>query len=263
MALYGIEAKYDSYIYRVFQSICDYYHYNLIKGCKKEDILELKDSKDTKKLYFVESLKNNNFLGVASINYQNTIMLTEVISLAYRFLEELGLPNLMVKIYFDDKKVFDYLNYLDVDYEICPKNEYASFEILSDKTILAKGTNKDGLSICLIDTKELIENLKKLDNLKDEKGIDIYVTAESMEEKLTAVRLVQDLRWSEIITELNYKDEPLEEQLKEANHLHARIIILLHNEDLQKGLLTVKDNLTGEEKKVDENEILDYIMSIL
>ena len=36
-----------------------------------------------------------------------------------------------------------------------------------------------------------------------------------------------------------------------------------NNEDLQKGLLTVKDNLTGEEKKVDENEILDYIMSIL
>ena len=41
------------------------------------------------------------------------------------------------------------------------------------------------------------------------------------------------------------------------------MVILLNNEDLQKGMITVKDNLTKEETKVDESEILDYIISNL
>ena len=62
---------------------------------------------------------------------------------------------------------------------------------------------------------------------------------------------------------MNYQEEDVEEQIKEANNLNARMIIKLDNEDLKKGLMVVEDNLTKEETKVDESEILDYIISNL
>ena len=99
--------------------------------------------------------------------------------------------------------------------------------------------------------------------MKTEKRVDIYITATSEEEKLTAIRLIQDIRWSEITAEMDYLEKNLDEQLNEADKLNARMVILLNNEDLQKGMITVKDNLTKEETKVDESEILDYIISNL
>ena len=53
----------------------------------------------------------------------------------------------------------------------------------------------------------------------------------------------------------------LKSQFKEADRLHAELLIILNSEDLNKGLINVKDNLTKEETKVDENEIIDYIVS--
>ena len=58
-------------------------------------------------------------------------------------------------------------------------------------------------------------------------------------------------------------DKGLKAQFKQADRYHARMLIILNSEDLQKGIITVKDNLTKEETKVDENEILDYIISNL
>ena len=99
--------------------------------------------------------------------------------------------------------------------------------------------------------------------MKDEKRVDVYLVATTEEEKLTAVRLIQDIRWSEITAEMDYLEKSLEEKLNEANKLSARMVILLNEEDLKKGMITVKDNLTKEETKVDESEILDYIISNL
>jgi len=40
-------------------------------------------------------------------------------------------------------------------------------------------------------------------------------------------------------------------------------LVILNNEDLQKGLITVKDNILNEEFKIDEFEIIDYFLSNL
>ena len=39
------------------------------------------------------------------------------------------------------------------------------------------------------------------------------------------------------------------------------MLIILNSEELNKGIMTVKDNATHEEVKIDEAEILDYIIS--
>ena len=186
------------------------------------------------------------------------------------------------------QELLTYLSLLDVDYEIDPNivrgldyYNHTVFEIVADfdhlgnaSTLCGGGrynnlvANLDGPDTpgigfaCGVD--RLIMVLQELNQeRKVENSIDVYVMAVNKEEKLTALRLVQDLRWSEIKTDMDMLDRGLKAQFRQADRLHARMLIILNSEDLQKGIITVKDNLTKEETKVDESEILDYIISNL
>ena len=185
-------------------------------------------------------------------------------------------------------KVLEYLTYLDVDYEVDASivrgldyYNHTVFELVADipslgsATTVCAGGRYNNLVTFLggPDTPgigfasgvdRLIHVLQEINSEKEiEPAIDVYVMAVNEEEKLTALRLVQDLRWSEVKCEMDTLDKGLKAQFKQADRYNARTLIILNSEDLQKGIITVKDNLTKEETKVDESEILDYIISNL
>lgn len=89
--------------------------------------------------------------------------------------------------------------------------------------------------------------------------ITAYIMAISDEEKYQAVKLANILRLNEISTEICPNDLSLKSQFKLADKLEASFLIILNDEDLQKGLITIKDNYTKDEEKVDENDIVDYL----
>ena len=295
-------------------------------------------------------------IGVEVLGSDSAIIDAEVISLAYRTLEEMGIDNITVKIntlgdsksrenyrsalikylephlnelcevcqkrfktnplrildckvdkdseilknapsimdYLNEesrirfKKVLEYLEYLDIDYEIDTNivrgldyYNHTVFELVADLNELGNastlcgggrynnlvsnlgGPETPGIGFaCGVDRLMIV--LQELNKEKEIKNtIDVYVMAINEEEKITALRLVQDLRWSEIKTEMDTLNRGLKAQFKQADRLNARLLVILNSEDLQKGMITVKDNLTKEETKVDENEILDYIISNL
>lgn len=186
------------------------------------------------------------------------------------------------------EKVLEYLRLLDVDYEIDPNivrgldyYNHTVFELVTNMESLGSantlcaggrynnlvsylgGENTPGIGFAS-GVDRLMTILKEINkDRKIENNIDVYVMAVNPEERLTAVRLVQDLRWSEVKTEMDTLNKGLKAQFKQADRLNTRTLIILNSEDLQKGLITVKDNLTKEEVKVDEGEILDYIISNL
>ena len=295
-------------------------------------------------------------IGVEALGSDSPMMDAEVISLAYRLLEEMGIEEVTVKIntlgdsasreayrnalvnylephihelcedcqkrfstnplrildckvdkdsevlknapsileYLNEEsktrfdRVLEYLEYLDVDYEIDPNivrgldyYNHTVFELVADLDILGSATtlcaggrynnlvsflggpDTPGIGFASgID--RLIMVLKELNKEKElDRGVDVYVMAVNEEEKLTAMRLVQDLRWCEVKCDMDMLDRSLKAQFKQADRLNARILVILNSEDLQKGLITVKDNITKEESKIDENEILYYIISNL
>lgn len=270
--IYGMTAKYYNYISKVFGTVCEYYNYELVNPATKEIEKEIEKLKsEPSKFYYNEQ----EIMGITSIGFTSRMIDAEVISLAYRYLEELGISDLIIKIDTKETQLLEYLNYLDVDYEqndkmgvFLGKDSLMAFEIIAEianeEIVLCSGirTNNNIVSLS-IPTDPIVELLKSISSFKAEKMIDVYITATSEEEKLTAIRLIQDVRWSEITAEMDYLERDLEEQLNEADKLNARMIVLLNNEDLQKGIIIVKDNLTKEETKVDESEILDYIISNL
>ena len=83
--------------------------------------------------------------------------------------------------------------------------------------------------------------------------LDVIIMASTLEEKVKALTLIQDLRWSDTKCEFTPKDTDIK----------SRFLITINEEDLKKGLLKVKDNVTNEITEVDENEIIDYIISNL
>jgi hypothetical protein len=45
--------------------------------------------------------------------------------------------------------------------------------------------------------------------------------------------------------------------------LNAKQLIILNTDDLNRGMVTIKDNLIKEETKVDEQEIVEYLLGVL
>ncbi len=201
-------------------------------------------------------------------------------------------PSILDYLNPDSKKRFDtvleYLMELDVDYEVDPNivrgldyYDHTVFEFVSDMkelgnaNVLGAGGRYNGLVealdgpatpcvgfACGIDRLMIILKELNKDKLVND-SIDVYVLAVNEEERRTAIKLAQDLRWCEVKTEMDTLDRGLKAQFKQADRLGARTLVILNSEDLQKGVIAVKDNLTKEETKIDENEILDYIISNL
>ena len=93
--------------------------------------------------------------------------------------------------------------------------------------------------------------------------IDVYIMSISEEEKIHAIRIAQDLRLNGISVEINSNNLSMKSQFKQADNFNSKYIIILNNEDLQKGLINIKDNVTKEEEKRDEAEVVDYLLSNL
>ena len=175
-------------------------------------------------------------------------------------------------------KILSYLDYLDVDYEIdntlvrgLDYYDYMVYELkLNDSLALGGGgrynhlvKNLGGPEVPAVGFACGIERI--INEMSDDSldNIDVYVMCVNDEEKIKANIITQDLRLNNIICETNVMGKSLKAQFKEADNMNAKNLIILNSEDLSKGLITVKDNVTKEEVKVPEDEIIDYILGVI
>ena len=175
-------------------------------------------------------------------------------------------------------KILSYLDYLDVDYEIdntlvrgLDYYDYMVYELkLNDSLALGGGgrynhlvKNLGGPEVPAVGFACGIERI--INQMSDDSldNIDVYVMCVNDEEKIKANIITQDLRLNNIICETNVMGKSLKAQFKEADNMNAKNLIILNSEDLSKGLVTVKDNVTKEEVKVPEDEIIDYILGVI
>ena len=93
-----------------------------------------------------------------------------------------------------------------------------------------------------------------------EKRIDVYILSVNEEENIHSLTLAQDMRLNGLLVETNTNNLSMKSQFKIADNLHATFLVILNSEDLQKGIITVKDNATKEEYKLDETEVVDWLI---
>lgn len=175
-------------------------------------------------------------------------------------------------------KILTYLDYLDIDYELdntlvrgLDYYDYMVYELkLNDSLALGGGgrynhlvKNLGGPEVPAVGFACGIERIINEMNDESFNNIDVYVMCVNDEEKIKANIITQDLRLNNIICETNVMGKSLKAQFKEADNMNAKNLIILNSEDLSKGLITVKDNVTKEEVKVPEDEIIDYILGVI
>lgn len=290
----GKEAKVYNYINNVFKTVSSYYGFEdiklptLVNGNLREDLENEvisyynKNIKDEFKKYAYVGTnysndEENEVFGFAIIKNNSLYQDAEIISMIYRILEELKLENIIVKIKadknYDLNKLQEYLEYLDVDYEISDSgvllddNVLMAFEIIEEvqdkKISLARGYRNSDNVDAIFCTTNLDNVLEVLNIIYEDYEFDtltqVYIVGESEEERIAAMRLAQDLRWCEIKVDMDTNNKKRNEQLNFGKT--SNFIIDISKDNLNKGLIKVIDNRTHEENLVDEAEIIDYIVS--
>ncbi len=186
------------------------------------------------------------------------------------------------KVYFD--KVVAYLSALGIQYEIDPNlvrgldyYYHTAFEIMSTSegfgaiTTLCGGGRYNGLvqeiggpetpGIGFALSIERLLSAMEVENVKFpfEDSIDCYVVALGDKAKEAAVKLLFDLRKAGIVAEKDYQDKKLKAQFKAADRLQAKYTIVFGDDELDKGVVSIKEMETGEQQEVSFEEAVKYI----
>lgn len=180
--------------------------------------------------------------------------------------------------------VQNYLDVLDIDYEVDPKIVrgldyycHTVFEIeatvkdFGANNVLAGGGRYDtmvsnlggpvtpGIGFACGIGRLVMALEKEQVNVPINDSIDAFVLYVNNTEKEYALALTQDLRLNGFKVETDYMNRSLKAQFKQADRLNAKFLIILNDEDLVGGEIQVKDNLTKETTMVKEAEIDDYL----
>ncbi|MDD3241706.1 MAG: histidine--tRNA ligase [Bacilli bacterium] len=89
--------------------------------------------------------------------------------------------------------------------------------------------------------------------------LDAFVMYVSDTEKDYAATLVQELRMSGFRIDTEYTGRGLKGQFKQADRLNSKYLIILNDSDLENNLITVKNNTTKEEVKIEIDYLLYYL----
>ena len=89
--------------------------------------------------------------------------------------------------------------------------------------------------------------------------LDAFVMYVSDTEKDYATTLVQELRMNGFRVDTEYTGRGLKGQFKQADRLNSKYLIILNDTYLENNLITVKNNKTKEEEKIEVDYLLYYL----
>ena len=190
------------------------------------------------------------------------------------------------KIYFENVK--KYLQALDIEYEVNPNivrgldyYTHTVFEVTAEikdfgsQNVLCAGGRYDNLVKNLngpetpgvgfaLGMERLFNALEaEKINLVEEEGIDVYISYMSENEKAKALRLCMDLRLNGFKVEIDYMNRSLKSNFKQADHLNSKFIIIIGEEEINNNFVTIKNNKTKEEQKVELEYLIYYLDEML
>ena len=221
------ESRLYNFAFEVINEVMDNYGYDYVIG----------ESNDNK--YYTSNMEEINVIN----KNNNTLEVSELISLGYYLFKRLGLENIEVSINKDDE-ICNVLNILEVEYLSNIDSKNTTWKYIYDDDVIGSGSN----NAFTIDVKKLLEVL--INNINKDaliRKLDVNIIGNSEEEEYHALKIAQDLRLNNINTEINSK-------------YNSKFNINLSDDELKKGIISIKDNALGEEIKIDESEIVDYLL---
>ena len=75
--------------------------------------------------------------------------------------------------------------------------------------------------------------------------------------------LLATLRQRGIASDTDYEGRSLKGALRRANDLSARYVLIIGEDELKKGVVMLKDMVSGEQKEIKIEEVVDKIKGLL
>jgi histidyl-tRNA synthetase len=96
-------------------------------------------------------------------------------------------------------------------------------------------------------------------SLETEEDLDCYLVTLGDEAKLKSVSILNQLRSAGIRSDKDYLDKKMKAQFKAADRLKSKFVAILGEEELQNGIVAVKNMETGEQKEVSIENLSAFI----
>ncbi len=96
-----------------------------------------------------------------------------------------------------------------------------------------------------------------------EKGLDIFVAKVNEKNKDTAFRLLQKIRDAGLSADMDYSEGSLKSQMRIANKIGARYTVIVGEEELSENIVTFRNMLTKEQKKVKIDNLINELTSCI
>lgn len=95
-----------------------------------------------------------------------------------------------------------------------------------------------------------------------EEALDVYVIPFE-ETKEYALSLTQFLRLNGISSDMDYLSKNVKANFKQADRMNAKFVILLGLDEVESKVLTIKNNQTKEEFKIEEDKLIEFFDQVL
>jgi histidyl-tRNA synthetase len=108
---------------------------------------------------------------------------------------------------------------------------------------------------------ERIINALEAEHVKvlSDNSLDCYVIPVTENELENAVMLVNSLRDNAFSVDMDYTNKKMPAKFKEADRYNAKFIVIIGEDEVKNNKLTIKDNLTKEETKIERDNLIDYL----
>ena len=90
-----------------------------------------------------------------------------------------------------------------------------------------------------------------------ERKIDAYIM--NLNSAKDTFYLIEELRNAGFITETNYEVKSMKSLWKEVDKFNPTYVLILGEDELKEGIVTIKDNLTKESVQIKKGEIVEYL----
>ena len=171
-----------------------------------------------------------------------------------------------IKYVVDDKLVRGLDYYTDTVFEV-----EADIEGFGSQNVIGAGgrynnlvENMDGPSVPAVGFAFGIERIINALDAEDVKvlsdnSLDCYVIPVTENELENAVMLVNSLRDNAFSVDMDYNNKKMPAKFKEADRYNAKFIVIIGEDEVKNNKLTIKDNLTKEETKIERDNLIDYL----
>lgn len=100
-------------------------------------------------------------------------------------------------------------------------------------------------------------------DLPIQESLDVYVIPVTEKEKGYSINLVNTLRMNGFNVDMDYMSRNVKSNFKQADRLKAKVVIIIGDEEIKEGYLTVKNNINNEEEKIDNDYIINYLDEVI